>query len=336
MPNKGLIEERKKVGTPLIQQFKQAGNQTIARVLHKEYPDLWITLDTARSWVRYRRGAMGKENRGKFPESERELPTEAVDPFGKLPSSLIDLTESEPYILECNRCLVLADVHIPYHHEQALNVALHHGYNQGIDSVVLLGDLLDFYSASSYVTDPSKRNLPGELEAGRQFLQVLRDTWPDAKIIFKAGNHEERWERYLFCRAPDVIGVPDFELSTILRLEDLNIEWLDRMRHVRIDHLNLVHGHEFGQSAYSPVNAARGLFLRSTAIAMCGHWHQTSMHAETTMDDEAISCWSLGTLGDLHPQYKRYNARWNHGFAIVDSADGFVVRNHRIIKGRVF
>ena len=333
--HKEMVMERQRRGLEVLKDFPEAGSLTLAKILHRDHPDLWLDVEQARTWVRYKKGLKGESSREKESEYHR-TPREPGDPFGKLPKSLVALDESAPYKLSCNRCLVLADVHIPYHDDTALRVALKHAQKEGIDAIVLLGDLMDCYAVSSYVTDPRQRNMAGEIRATKEFLRTLRNVWPDAKIVYKAGNHEERWERYLFCRAPDVIGISDFEIDQVLALDDLGITWLDRMRHVRIDHLNLVHGHEFGQSAYSPVNAARGLFLRSTAIAMCGHWHQTSQHSETTMDDNSIACWSIGTLGDLHPRYKRYNARWNHGFAIVEVDGGFRVKNHRIVKGVVY
>jgi len=322
---------------PVLERFPDAGNKVIARKLHKDFPDLWLTVEHARSWVRDKRGANGDRKRSVKANEEFRQPIRSPgDPFGKLPESLAKLEDSSPYVLECTRALILADVHMPYHDECALETALEHGYKIGVDAIVLLGDLLDFYASSRWVTDPRKRDLPGEIGSGREFVQQLRDAWPGAEIIYKAGNHEERWERYLFCRAPDLVGIDDFEIDKVLRLEQQGIRWLDRMRHIKIHRLNLVHGHEFGDSIYSPVNAARGLFLRSKAISMCGHFHQTSTHSEMTMEDASITTWSVGCLADLHPQYRRYSTRWNHGFAVVHGGEDWRVENFKIIKGKVY
>ena len=99
--------------------------------------------------------------------------------------------------------------------------------------------------------------------------------------------------------------------------------------------LNIIHGHEFGGSVFSPVNIARGLFLRGKVSAMQGHNHQSSEHSESNMNGELTTTWSLGCLCELHPAYLPIN-KWNHGFAIVDiDGQNFEVRNKRIHKGKI-
>jgi len=102
-------------------------------------------------------------------------------------------------------------------------------------------------------------------------------------------------------------------------------------------HLNILHGHEFGRAISSPVNAARGLFLRANATALIGHFHHTSEHITKDMNGKMIGCFSTGCLCDLRPQYARYN-KWNHGFAIVrqEEENYFHVNNVKIHNGKVF
>ena len=87
---------------------------------------------------------------------------------------------------------------------------------------------------------------------------------------------------------------------------------------------------------FSPVNIARGLFLKAKVSAMQGHNHQTSEHTETDMNGRITTTWSVGCLSELHPMYMPLN-KWNHGFAFVEvQPDGdFQVQNKRIHKGEV-
>ena len=106
----------------------------------------------------------------------------------------------------------------------------------------------------------------------------------------------------------------------------------------RLGKLPVYHGHELPQGMSSPVNPARGLWMRVQESLICGHWHRTSEHTESTgLEKRLSSCWSLGCLCDLSPDYAIVN-RWNHGFAVVDvEADGnYEVHNHKIIKGKVY
>ena len=92
--------------------------------------------------------------------------------------------------------LILSDVHVPYHDVDALECALSHIENP--TNIVLNGDAVDFFSVSRWDKDPDARDLAGELQASRQFLMHLRERFPETNIFFKIGNHEERWETYLW------------------------------------------------------------------------------------------------------------------------------------------
>ena len=85
----------------------------------------------------------------------------------------------------------------------------------------------------------------------------------------------------------------------------------------------------------SPVNPARGLFLKGYECAIESHYHRTSEHTEPTLLDKVITTWSLGCLCDLHPDYAPLN-KWNHGFGLLYIDDkGWKFVNKRIVQGEV-
>jgi hypothetical protein len=69
---------------------------------------------------------------------------------------------------------------------------------------------------------------------------------------------------------------------------------------------------------------------------MCGHSHQTSEHTEMDMNGKITTCWSVGCLSELRPDYAKYS-RYNHGFAIIEGMgkDRFHVTNYRIQEGEI-
>lgn len=236
-----------------------------------------------------------------------------------------------------HRVLVISDLHIPYHDERAIQLAVRAGRERSCDTILINGDMMDFYAMSSWETDPRKRNLVGEVNAGRLFLQSLREYFPRARIVLKEGNHEERWERYLIKKAPDLLGLPEFSWQSVFHLDKYRIEHVGERKPIRIGKLIVIHGHEYRFNISNPVNPARGLFLRGKTHAVCGHFHQTSQHSEKRLDNAVVATWSIGALCDLHPDYAPLN-NWNHGFAIVDvSPKGeFQIDNFRIIDGKVY
>lgn len=237
-----------------------------------------------------------------------------------------------PYELEVvGRVGILSDVHVPYHSETAVAAAVGHLKAVGIDALLLNGDVADFYSISRWEKDPSKRDFKGELEACRQFLAWIRQEFSGIPIVYKVGNHEERWQHYIWQHAPELSEDRLMSLQAWFRLDELQIETVDNKRPVMLGKLPVLHGHELPKGLASPVNVARGAFMRTLSTVLVGHSHRTSAHAETDLWHREIFCWSTGCLADLTPDYARIN-KYNHGFAVVDVHEGgeFDVENLRI------
>jgi predicted phosphodiesterase len=326
--------------TALLRKFPKAPSKTIATIAYRDNPACFKNLEAARTSVRHYRGAMGKLHRAytKSPEFVRPL-QKPGDPFGRIPDGLTHF--GKPWaavdIPGPLACLVLADAHIPYHDRTALLTALEYGKSNGADTVLLNGDCLDCFSVSKWEKDPRQRDFAAELETTRTFLGVLRETFPKARLIYKLGNHEERFESYMRCKAPEMLGVEDFELHSLLRFADYGIEEVKEKRPVRLGTLNVLHGHEYRFAISNPVNAARGLFLRCKAYAMCAHFHQQSSHSEKTVEGKQVGTWSTGCLCQLHQDYAPLN-NWTHGCAMVrvDKAGKFQVNNAFIANGKIF
>jgi predicted phosphodiesterase len=324
----------------LVALYPKASTKTLARIAYKENPALFMSLETARSAFRYYLGTNGSENRAAASDkSIFRKPGVSGDPFGKLPKprqcfagGWSAVSFSGPL-----RALILSDIHIPYFDETALKSALKYGVDNQADFVLLNGDIADCFSVSKWENDPRERDFAAEVESVKQFLSVLRETFPKAKIVYKLGNHEERYIRYMSLKAPELLGVPDFELRSIYKLDDFDVQLIDGMRPIQLGKLNVLHGHEYRFNISNPVNPARGFFLRAKVHCLGGHLHQSSQHSEKNLEGKVVSTWSTGCLCDLHPDYRPLNP-WNHGFAFVEvESDGiFDVRNLKIIDGKIY
>ncbi len=297
----------------------------LARIIYKENELLFSNIDAVRSTLR---SLEGKSNKGM--KLRKEIPHRPLNPYN-LPSS--DETIYEPFKINAKRLLVLSDIHIPYHSINSLTIAFDWAKKQKPDAVLLNGDTLDFFGLSRYAKDPKKRSFSSELESFKDFITILKKTF-NAKIYFKIGNHEERYEHYLWMKAGELAGIDDFVLGNIIKARAEGIEIIADKRIMKAGELNIIHGHEY-PGAFSPVNIARGLFTRGKVSAMQGHNHQTSEHTEADMNGKITTTWSLGCLSELHPLYMPLN-KWNHGFAFVEiDGDEFQVQNKRIYKGKV-
>lgn len=329
------MKNRSELAADFCKRFPTRGNLTLARAMCKQYPDLWSSLEAARSAVRRVRGVIGKRSRNSNRDPEIVKRGYAGQPMPELPKSKAE--DWTPLKISPSRTLVLSDVHIPYHDSTAVRLALEWGKDRQPDTIILNGDICDFFAVSRWMKDPRKVRLKEELDATIQFFDYLRALFPKARILWKMGNHEERWEHYLFQKAPELLDVDAFDYAEIFQLPRLRIELVTDQRIIMCGKLPVLHGHEYPKGITNPVNMARGMFLRGLECAIAGHGHRSSEHSETTMLGKLITTWSTGCMCDLTPEYARIN-KWSQGFAFVENdRDGaFDVENLRIYEAKVW
>ncbi len=99
-------------------------------------------------------------------------------------------------------------------------------------------------------------------QRGKEYIQKTLN----CQIYFKFGNHDERYQHYLWQKLGELNGVEDFELENLIKKRVTGIKFITDKRIIKANDLNIVHGHEFASSIISPVNIARGLYLRSRRI----------------------------------------------------------------------
>lgn len=322
----------------LLKKFPEAPTKTLGNIAFRENPEVFMSAETARSSLRRLRNACGKDDPCKSTTEFYRPKGKPGDPFLRLPKPQDRIWTWKPLLIAGpQKMLILSDIHLPFHDEDALRVALKYGKDHRADMILLNGDTADAHAVSHWQTDPRERRFAEEHKAVVGFLELLREVFPKARIIYKQGNHEERYLRYMQVKAPEFLGIEAFDFKTLFALDRLGIEYVDGQDLIRVGHLNFLHGHEYRFAISNPVNPARGLFLRAKSHTVCGHFHQSSQHSERTLEDKTVTTWSTGCLCDLHPLYRSLN-NWNHGFSFVqiDSVGRFEVSNLRIIGGKVY
>jgi predicted phosphodiesterase len=327
---------RKELVVEYIKKFPTTPNLTLARLIYKENKNLFNNVEAVRSYIRTVKGKNGTINKVYAVAEVKQDADGLKNPFDILPDGMKSFDDWEPVLVDGTNVLVLSDIHIPYHNSEALNAAIKYGKSKKVDTVILNGDIADFYSVSHFIRDPRKVNFEHELEVLKLFLIEIRLAFPKARIIYKVGNHEERFEIYCKVKAPELFGMGWTTYSNITGADLLDIEIVKDKRIIKIGKLNVIHGHEFGKMVFDPVNPARGFYQRGKECCLGGHLHRTSEHVETSMNGQVIGCWSTGCLCDVRPEYAPMN-KWNLGFSIVTQNEkGFRVHNHKIIDGEVY
>ena len=306
----------------------------LARMLHRDHPALFPTTECARSAVRYWRGRAGEHNKGKTAKAGRRIVYVPIPEAEEVPFGVFDLARAYPDI---KRWLILADLHVPYHDPEAVETTLAWAgcRETRCDGVLYLGDLGDCYSLSSWLRDPRRRQFSDELKVTGQLLDHIQQRLKPKATVWKLGNHEYRLERYLMRCAAELFGMEEFSFKTFLDLDRRGIRLVDSMWPIKYRALTMLHGHEMRGGWTSPVNPARTAYLRMHDCTIVAHWHRTSEHTEPCAgSDRTVTCWSVGCLCNLHPEYAPLNL-WNHGFSVLDVRGDWTVENHRIVKGSV-
>lgn len=314
----------------LSAEHPDAPTKTLARRLYNENIERFPTFDAAYCCMRRARGNHGNHNRNRSVVTPERRPNGKAGWVAECPPSHAE--DWSPFDLGAGvRVLSLSDAHVPYHEPKAITAAVEYARKKLKPTVVLInGDWCDFYSVSRWDKDPKKRDFIGELETCRESLSWLRGRFPKARFVFKEGNHEERYTKFIWNKASELWGLDCCRIEHILKFEEMGIEIVSDQRPVLAGGLPILHGHELGNFTNS-VNHARGSFLRTLHTVLVGHGHRTSTHCEPNMFGSETTTWSQGCLCNRAPDYAKFN-KWNWGFACADVASdkSFDLMNYRL------
>ena len=312
-----------------LKKFPSTPKLTLARTIYKDNKAVFKDVEDVRGRINYYTGTHGAEHK-KTINKENLVQRNS---FG-LPKS--DTVEQYPYVIPVknSRALIISDIHFPYHDEEALRQSLLYGLEKEVDTIIINGDLFDFYQISRFEKNPKNRNLAGELEMGRMFFERLRELFPTQLIVYYLGNHDTRYAKYLYAKAPELLGIPEIELQYILKLNEYKIIFADNERGITFGDLNIRHGHEFFGSG--GVHPARTYYLKAKQNILVSHVHRTSFFQTIDIKRKVHGGWSIGCLSELSPDYNK-NSDYNHGFAfaIKDKTGKFIVENKMIINGKI-
>jgi len=334
----------------LIEKFPTLSKKKLGELLYQKNKLLFKDAEDARWNIRVATGV----TKGSIKKTDKYI--------GKLPEG--EKNDFSPFVLKGKRIGIISDIHIPYHRLGDLRLALQEFKKVKVDTIVLNGDIIDCFNLSRYEKEPNKRDHNSEVKMLTVFFDDLIKMFPNVELVYKLGNHEERYEKFLTAKSPEFLGMhvmnwkhlinlrfedcstcdgtgihknvecPNCEKGTVANQVSRGIHLVKGKRIIKAGRLNIIHGHEF-YGVSSPVNPARGFYLKAKTNVIGGHLHQTSEHVESDINGKISGSWSIGCLCDLHPDYSPLN-KWNLGFAWVGvDGDDFEVNNHKIINGKI-
>ena len=330
-------KESTKIILEYLEKFKDTPSKAIARKIYGENAGFFEHLEIVYTRVRYYRGQLGTHARNKMANKQFIQPLKAnfMKTELNLPESHTKSRGTFTFPTGCKRLGVFGDVHIPFHDNIALEAMFNKFEEESVDSILINGDLLDFYQLSFHEKDPRQVHFKDEIEAGKEFLAYIRDRFAGIPIYYITGNHENRFERYLRIKASELLDMDEFRLDVILHVAEYRIEVIPFRSKVVFGDYTIEHGDKIpGAGGVVP---ARTLLMRLKANSIVNHFHKSSESSQRVFgvgEPTVIKAYSLGCLCDLNPEYMEIN-EWNHGFAIMKKIDNIVTVSNYRIEGNI-
>lgn len=236
--------------------------------------------------------------------------------------------------------LIVPDAHVPYHSEDAWQLMMDVARDLKPETVVVIGDLVDFYAVSSHSKDPKRATqFPEEIAAAKTKVAEL-ESLGAKKMIYCEGNHEDRLARYLRDKAPELFGVVD--VPSLLGLE--RWEFVPYRDHTKSGKIHYTH--DVGSSGRNAVFRCLDTYQHSVAT---GHTHRIAYIVEGNAVGEVKLSAQFGWLGDVNQIDYLHRAKskkdWALGFGVgyEDSQTGHtflvpipIVDNRTVFNGKLY
>lgn len=270
------------------------------------------------------------------------------------PKVTIPRNRTKPVESEMKRCVVLPDAQIGYfrnrkgkleptHDEKAIALALEITRMVRPDTVVLVGDNLDLPELSKYRITPAYQQTTQEsIDRAAIFCAQVRDAAPHARIVWLAGNHEERLPNHILDNARAAFGlrrgnIPDnwpvLSVPYLCRMDDFGVEYHPGYpaNHIWLNSkIRIIHGNKVKSSG----STAHMYLANEKHSVIFGHIHRIETAYKTREDydgprtimaaspgclariDGAVPSTKQGMDIDGRPLVSHEN--WQQGLAIVE------------------
>jgi hypothetical protein len=217
---------------------------------------------------------------------------------------------------------IFGDMHAPFHHEDNVQVAqnlIRYLADTRLDTVVCVGDGVDFYAVSRYDKDPRRLNqLNDELVAFSEVMAGFTEAAGGATKEYILGNHEKRLQAYIHKNAPALATLPQLQIRSLLGLDSLG--WNVSDNFVMVGDLLCKHG-EYVASASGATGKKE--MDRAWLSGVSGHVHRLAVHYRTNwfhkIHNRPPSFWvESGCLCEADMDYRDGAASdWQPGVVVV-------------------
>lgn len=187
--------------------------------------------------------------------------------------------------------LIVPDAHHPFVDKRAWALMLKVAHDLKPKHITIIGDFMDMFSVSSHSKDPKRAlQLQSEVTESLKALDQL-DALKAAHKSFIGGNHEDRLDRYMRDKAPEVfdfVNVPE-----LLELKARGWKYTPYKQDTKLGKLWLTH--DVGTAGRYAAYKALDTYQHSVVT---GHTHRLSYVVEGNATGEVKLSAQFGWLGD--------------------------------------
>lgn len=283
-----------------------------------------------------------KYNKGRSPDPEPVAPIAARPGVGRprdvhdslalppRPFAVPVPKPKAPAVLKgFRRTLVYGDTHVPHHDPAALSVIMGWAKDNGPESILHVGDLLDCYGISRFSKDPNRvHGLQDEIDLAREHLHQMAQLCPKADRWLLEGNHEDRLRKVIWDLpggAAELARLTSFQRAmtwpALLQLPDIGWEFVPTHEQTKTPILpKLITKHGTVVRKWSGFTA-KGEWERYGKGGLSGHTHRLGKFYHR--DHNGSHMWvETGCTCSLDPEYM-LDPDWQQGFVVVThTADG--------------
>jgi len=209
---------------------------------------------------------------------------------------------------------ILGDTHNPFQDKPILAVTERFLGELQPDYLIYNGDVSDFYQVSKFDKNPARLDkLQDDLDNTGDMFARHRKLLPNAEIILVEGNHEYRWQKFLWSSAPAVASLDCLSMAELYHLKEYEIQLISYEQGLMINGIFLVlHGDI--ASIHSGYTAKR-MYEKHGGCGICGHCHRGGSFYKRDRFG-TWGWWEGFCLCQLNPDWIQ-NPNWVQGFSLV-------------------
>ena len=215
--------------------------------------------------------------------------------------------------------IIGSDIHIPFQDDKAVDAFIkkcsESGGASGKQVIILNGDVIDMFMLSRF-TKGEGRNPMQEIEICREFLSRVRKAAPKADIYYVIGNHEQRLEKYVLTKAPELASLIE-DVFSIIKVKDFDIKGCGSI--TINDNLYIKHGTLLGnKSGLSAIKEMENSYMSGAS----GHCFSEDVEVLTPNGWVKVIDLNIGdTVGTINKKTKEFQYNKVNDKFVYDNYD---------------